>query len=208
MSSVEFTQVEEALFVPTEADIPIIAEPVAEPVSETGLFFEEAAVEVCAVEESLGFDTEGVVENSTVDEAMLELAAEVTVADAALIVEEQSVVDSFDADLVDAASEVIASAEVISEAVVEVAAEPVIEAPLTVFEVTEHAPIETTLEKIMEPVIEEPIIQSVIVEEAQITAHPLEAPHQQAPSDEMVEETATDQTTPTDENDENTTETE
>jgi len=55
----------------------------------------------------------------------------------------------------------------------------------------------------MEPVMDEHIIQSVVVEEDHITAHPSEAP-QAAPSEAEVETTA-DQTTPTEENDENTT---
>ena len=55
----------------------------------------------------------------------------------------------------------------------------------------------------MDPVVEENVYQPVIVEEDHITAHPSEAPHE-APSEVEAENTA-DQTTPTEENDENTT---
>jgi hypothetical protein len=76
---------------------------------------------------------------------------------------------------------------------------PVISAPLQSFEVTEHAPTEITLEKVMEQAIDEQLIQPVTVEE-HITAHPLEAP--QVAHSEV--DTA-DQTHHTEESDENTT---
>ena len=91
------------------------------------------------------------------------------------------------------------------EAVTEAAPEPAVEVPLQAFEVTEQAPVETTLEKIMEA--EEPVIEPVLVEEVHIPIHPLEAP-QQAHSEEEATETSAadnDQTPPTEENDENTT---
>ena len=164
---------------------------------------EDAVVEVLPAEETLVADAECPIE-VTVADLPDELVFEESVAEASLDIE-PSVEASYEEAIVDVASDIIVPAETVDEQVI-VVANPVIEAPLQVFEVTEHAPIETTLEKIMEPAIEEPIIQSVIVEEAHIPAHPLEAP-QQAHSDEMVAmETDTDQTTPTDESDENTTE--
>ena len=163
----------------------------------------EDAVDVLPAEEILVADA-GCPLEVTVADIPDELVIEEQVTEADLGIDEPSVASSYEADIVDVASDIVVSAETIDEQVL-VVADPVIEAPLQVFEVTEHVPIETTLEKIMEPAIEEPIIQSVIVEEAHIPAHPLEAP-QQAHSDDMVAmETDTDQTTPTDENDENTT---
>ena len=76
------------------------------------------------------------------------------------------------APVVEAPAEVIAPTEPVAEAAQE---QPTVEAPLQAFEVTEQAPIETTLEK----VLEEPAIETVsMVEEAHIPAHPLEAPQQ------------------------------
>ena len=164
---------------------------------------EDVAVEVLPAEETPVADAECLIE-VTVADIPDELVFEEPATEASLDIDESSVDALYEADMVDVASDIIVPAETVAEQVI-VVADPVIEAPLQVFEVTEHAPIETTLEKIMEPAIEEPIIQSVIVEEAHIPAHPLEAP-QQAHSDEMVAmETDTDQTTPTDESDENTT---
>ena len=113
----------------------------------------------------------------------------------------------------------IVEAPVVEEAVVEAApvieevaeaaqpveeAMPVEAAPLNSFEVTEHAPSEITLEKVMEQVIEAQLIQPVAVEEGHISVHPLEAPqvahsevdtadHTQTPqADESEESTATE----------------
>ena len=72
-----------------------------------------------------------------------------------------------------------------AEAAVE---EPVVEVPLEVFDITpEPATIDTTLEKLMDPIVE-----PVTVEEAQIEAHPLEAPH--AAQTEMVHEQSAEET--------------
>ena len=81
---------------------------------------------------------------------------------------------------------------------------PIVEAatPLQSFEVTEHAPTEMTLEKVMEQALDEQLIQPVVVEEAHITTHPLEAP-QAAPSE--VEAADNDQTPQAEESDESTT---
>ena len=167
---------------------------------------EVTVLDVPAVEETFVVETETPV--GIAEAVAVEVAIEEPVAEASLVIEEPIVGESFEAAIVDVAPEIIAPAEAVVEQVMETSPDPVVEAPLQVFEVTEHAPIETTLEKIMEPAIEEPIIQSVIVEEVHVPAHPLEAP-QQAHSDEMVDmETDTVQTTPTDENDENTTTTE
>ncbi len=72
------------------------------------------------------------------------------------------------------------------EAITEAAPEPAVEVPLQAFEVTEQAPVETTLEKIMEEAEAQPVIEPVLVEEVHIPAHPLEAP-QQAHSEEKAE---------------------
>ena len=101
---------------------------------------------------------------------------------------------------IEAPAETIIATEPIAEAAHE--EQPVIEAPLQAFEVTEQAPIETTLEK----VLEEPTIEPIsLVEEAHIPAHPLEAP-QQAHSGQITEADNSDQTPQAEENDENTTE--
>lgn len=81
--------------------------------------------------------------------------------------------------------------------------QPVVDVPLQVFEVTEPEPVETTLEKLMEPEIEL-LSEPIMVEEAHVPAHPSEAP-QQAPS-EVTTETDSDQDIQTEENEENTTE--
>ncbi len=100
-----------------------------------------------------------------------------------------------------------ATEETIEEAPAEISEpedeEPATSVPLQNFEVTEHSASEITLDKAMDPVVEENVYPPVIVGEDHITAHPSEAP-QEAPSEVEAENTA-DQTTPTEENDENTT---
>jgi len=73
--------------------------------------------------------------------------------------------------------------------------------PLQVFEVTEQAPIEQTLEKVMEQ-LNSPVVETLTVEELTHDSHPSTAPHQ-APSDIIAEAISDGQI---DENDEDTTE--
>lgn len=101
----------------------------------------------------------------------------------------------------EAPDEIVTVAE---EVIVEETAEPVDDVPLHTFNVTEHEPLETTLEKVIEPTSEEHVIEPVILGEANIQAHPLEAPHQ-APTEDITEADA-DQTSPEEENEEDTTE--
>jgi polyhydroxyalkanoate synthesis regulator phasin len=105
-----------------------------------------------------------------------------------------------DQPTVEAPAENATPAEEVAETAPE---QPAVEVPLQAFEVTEQAPIETTLEKLMESMIE-PATETVIVEEVHVPAHPLEAPHQ-APTDATTE-TESDQIPQTEESEENTTE--
>ena len=59
------------------------------------------------------------------------------------------------------------------------------EVPLQIFEVTEQAPIEQTLEKVMEQ-LNSPVAETLTVEELTHDSHPPTAPHQ-APSDIITE---------------------
>lgn len=101
----------------------------------------------------------------------------------------------------EAPDEIATAAE---EVIVEETADSVDDVPLHTFNVTEHEPLETTLEKVIEPTSEEHVIEPVILGEANIQAHPLEAPHQ-APTEDITEADA-DQTSPEEENEEDTTE--
>jgi hypothetical protein len=70
--------------------------------------------------------------------------------------------------IVETETPIIAANEINEEVIQE---QPAVEVPLQDFEVTEPAPVETTLEKVIEP-----IMGSVTIEEVQVPAHPLEAP--------------------------------
>lgn len=138
-------------------------------------------------------------ENQDLDESTTE-AAETEPADE----EETLTIDNSPPEeqpVAEAPDEIVTAAE---EVIVEETAEPVDDVPLHTFNVTEHEPLETTLEKVIEPTSEEHVIEPVILGEANIQAHPLEAPHQ-APTEDMTEADA-DQTSPEEENEEDTTE--
>jgi hypothetical protein len=84
---------------------------------------------------------------------------------------------------------IIASTDVISEVTEE--QQPTVDVPLQVFEVTEHVPIDTTLEKVIDPVAE-PVVESVVTEEDVLPVHPSEAPqgaHTETQNAEVVAET-------------------
>jgi len=66
------------------------------------------------------------------------------------------------------AESVVTTPEVVAEAAPETVA---VEVPIDTFEVAQAATIETTLDKVIEPVLE-----TITLEEAQVPAHPLEAP--------------------------------
>lgn len=138
-------------------------------------------------------------ENQDLDESTTE-AAETEPADE----EETLTIDNSPPEeqpVAEAPDEIVTATE---EVIVEETAEPVDDVPLHTFNVTEHEPLETTLEKVIEPTSEEHVIEPVILGEANIQAHPLEAPHQ-APTEDMTEADA-DQTSPEEENEEDTTE--
>jgi len=142
-------------------------------------------------------------ENQDLDESTTE-AAETEPADE----EETLTIDNSPPEeqpVAEAPDEIVTATE---EVIVEETAEPVDDVPLHTFNVTEHEPLETTLEKVIEPTSEEHVIEPVILGEANIQAHPLEAPHQ-APTEialEQMDEAQSNDTSPADENDENTTE--
>jgi hypothetical protein len=89
----------------------------------------------------------------------------------------------------------------VEETVVEMAAEDVSAGiPLQVFEVTEQAPVEQTLEKVMEQ-LNSPIVETLTVEELTHSSHPSIAPHQalsdivaEAVSDGQIDESGEDTT--------------
>jgi len=122
---------------------------------------------------------------------------------AAQIDQETQIIDESNTEVVEVES--VAEVETIAdEVVVEAPEEPVEHVPLHTFDVTEHEPLETTLEKVIETTSEEHVIEPVILGEANIQAHPLEAPHQ-APTEDITEADA-DQTSQEEESEEDTTE--
>jgi len=216
--TIEPTIIETATTEPTSIEIEPIEDPLetmqaeTAPIQEAPIetpIIEEASMEAAVVEEA------PVMEEAPVEEAQFtpaevemvneaapeEVMAESVVEEATVNMEEASPMDE---PVAEAQVEIETSPEEVANA--EIAPEPTVAVPLQSFEVTEHSPMETTLEKLMDQTIEEQINQPVIVEEAHIQAHPLEAP-QQAPSEEILDaDTATDQTPQTDENEEDTTE--
>jgi hypothetical protein len=184
----EITPAEEAPVVAAEPETPVeivselVAETIiAEPIKETIV---EAVIEAVPVIET-PVEAAPVIETPAVEIAPV-VEAPVIEATPALVEEAPAVIEA------------AAPTEPLVETVHE---EPVVEAPLQAFEVTEPTTVETTLEK----VLEEPAIEPVsLVEEVHIPAHPLEAP-QQAHS-ELIAQADQDQTPPAEENEENTTE--
>ena len=173
------------------------AAPIDSQVETEDTMVEEASLEA-PVEEAQFTPAEVEMVNEAAPE---EVMAEPVVEEATVNMEEASPMQE---PVAEAQVEIETSPEEVANA--EIAPDPTVAVPLQSFEVTEHSPMDMTLEKIMEQTIEEQVNQPVIVEEAHIQTHPLEAP-QQAPSEEILDaDTATDQTPQTDENEEDTTE--
>ena len=171
---------------------------VEEPVMESSLV-EESVVESAPFEES-SVD-EDVVANVLAE--MDESAIEITATDPVFLTHESAVETSvMDYTSIEAPIETAPIIEVpLEEATIEIATEDAIaEVPLQVFEVTEQAPIEQTLEKVMEQ-LNSPVVETLTVEELTHDSHPSTAPHQ-APSDIIVEAVSDGQI---DENGEDTT---
>jgi hypothetical protein len=122
-------------------------------------------------------------------------------------VEEEPVMEAAPAEetIVEAAfDEVSAETAPVEEAAVEMVEEqPAPDVPLQVFEVTEQAPVEQTLEKVMEQFLS-PAVETITVEELTHDSHPSTAPHQ-APS-EIITEAASDGQIDESDEDKNTTE--
>ena len=115
---------------------------------------EEAPV-IAAEPETVEIITEATPEAVIAEPAVQEIIVEAPVITEAAPIEQPTVaVEEAPAIEVEAPAETIAPTEPVAEAPQE---QTVVEAPLQAFEVTEQAPIETTLEK----VLEEPVIEPV-----------------------------------------------
>ncbi|MDR0460704.1 MAG: CdvA-like protein [Nitrososphaerota archaeon] len=181
-----------------EAAIPVTEAPVFdEPVMESALFeetpaaVEESIMESPIFEEALfveeteqisSADINDVVAESTIDMASTE---SVFLDDAAII--EEPVLDyasvAVEETLIESAPIIETPLE---NTVAEIDTEDIVaDVPLQVFEVTEQAPVEQTLEKVMEQ-LSSPVVEALTVEELTHDSHPSIAPHQ-APSEIITE---------------------
>jgi hypothetical protein len=182
---------------------------VEESVMESTLFdevplVEESVIESAQVEEVPAVDAVDSFTSSEIDESAIEIAAtepiflttessvETPVMDYSAPVEEAQIETSsiIDTPLEEATVTMTATAD-----------EIIADVPLQMFEVTEQAPIEQTLEKVMEQ-LNSPVVESLTVEELTHDSHPSTAPHQ-APSDIIAEAVSDGQI---EESDEDTTE--
>ena len=213
------TPIETQTFV---AETPVFDEPVMEsafeestivvdePVMESSLFeevpvvFDEPVMESAPLEETL-FETEVATIASAdilADEPAIEIATTepVFLADESMVEEPVTNYTAVDNATFEAVS--ISDAPLTEPTDVEMAPENIItDVPLQVFEVTKQAPIEQTLEKVMEQ-LNSPTVETLTVEELTHDSHPSIAPHQ-APSDIITEAVSDGQI---DESDEDTTE--
>jgi len=191
--------VEEALMKVAFEDVPVVVEePVMESAPVEVALFEDAPI----IEEAAPFTpTEFVVNEPAIEIATTEpvfLTTEPTVEaplmDYTPTIEEEAAV---------AQVETIPTIETsLEEAVDDMTAEQIVaDVPLQVFEVTQPAPIEQTLEKVMEQ-LNSPVVETLTVEELTHDSHPSTAPHQ-APSDIITEAVSDGQI---EESDEDTTE--
>ncbi|MCL2291939.1 MAG: hypothetical protein FWC30_02565, partial [Candidatus Bathyarchaeota archaeon] len=181
-----------------EVAIPVTEAPVFdEPVMESALFeetpaaVEESVMESPIFEEALfveeteqisSADINDVVAESTIDMASTE---SVFLDDAAII--EEPVLDyasvAVEETLIESAPIIETPLE---NTVAEIDTEDIVaDVPLQVFEVTEQAPVEQTLEKVMEQ-LSSPVVEALTVEELTHDSHPSIAPHQ-APSEIITE---------------------
>ena len=175
--------VESTLFeTPTfEADLTPITENIVDEqtfTAETPVVVEEAVMEVApvVVEEVTSFVSAGI-DDSVIEVAATEpvfLANESPVMDYAATVEEAPLETN---SIINASLEEV-NAEIVTE-------EVVTDVPLQVFEVTKQAPVEQTLEKVLEQ-LNSPVVETLTVEEMAHDSHPSTAPHQ-APSDIIAE---------------------
>jgi hypothetical protein len=165
------------------APAPIETAPVETPVVETlpveNIPVESASVEALPVEATPAEVIPAETAPVTLAEPEVQINESVPeIAPQELIITEPApqelIINMEEAAPVEAPTETAAPTEEVAEAIPE---QPAVEIPLQDFEVTEQAPVETTLEKVIEPIIE-PLIESITVEESQIPAHPLEAPSQ------------------------------
>jgi len=178
---------------PAEAIVevtPIEAAPVEEAIVETAPV--EAAPQETVAPEQI---SEAVVIISPETEAAVAVEpviVEEAVQEPIVTVEEAAPIEAAPAEIIEAtpaeatveAAPVEAPAEIATPT--EEVAEPVQEqVPLQAFEVTEAAPVETTLEQAIEEPIVEPAVEQIIVEDLGHTSHPISAPPQ-APSETEV----------------------
>ena len=183
-------------------EIPTIM--VEEPVMDVAPFEEVAPVVEESVMDSALFDDVSVVEEPVMDVAPFEEVAPVIeeaapIASADILIDEPAI-EIAATEPVFLTAEPVVEAPVmdytpveeaqIEETNVDITAtaapeEIVTDIPLQVFEVTEQAPIEQTLEKVMEQ-LNSPVVETLTVEELTHDSHPSTAPHQ-APSDIIAE---------------------
>ena len=163
---------------------------VEEPAVEAALFEESSLVEE-SVMESAPFEAVSVVEETAsnvlteiADESVIEITATDPVFLTPESTAEATVMDYTQIETPIETAPIIDAP--IEETTVEMATESIAtDVPLQVFEVTEQAPIEQTLEKVMEQ-LNSPVVETLTVEELTHDSHPSTAPHQ-APSDIIAE---------------------
>ncbi len=177
---------------PVEPEMPV-AEPTIElapePIiaaAETAPVIEEPVLEAAPVEAVIETPVEAApaIEVPAIEEAApVEIAAaiETPLEETALVIEEAAPIEIV-APVIEAAVETVAPVEEVAEAAIE---EPVAEVPLQEFDVTEQAPIDQSLEKVMEQ-LNTPAVETLTVEELTQDSHPSTAPHQ-APSEIATE---------------------
>ncbi|MDR2707236.1 MAG: CdvA-like protein [Nitrososphaerota archaeon] len=177
---------------------------------------EEAAVDV-AVEEAAVLES-AIVEEAPVEEAAVEMfdsftpdmsesVIEVTAKEPVFLNADLAAVE---APVMDLAMDIVGDSPIenvvmdlpTEEATINLVEEQtladVADVPLQVFEVTEQAPVEQTLEKVMEQ-LNSPAVEALTVEELTHSSHPTTAPHQalseitaEAVSDEQIDESVED----------------
>jgi hypothetical protein len=152
-------------------ETPLIEESV--PIASADIVVDEPAIEI-ATTDPIFLTNESIVEAPVMDYAPIEEAPIETVSVIEAPIEEIATVTTDDIIVADV--------------------------PLQVFEVTEQAPVEQTLEKVMEQ-LTSPVVETLTVEELTHDSHPSTAPHQahsdiiaEAVSDGQIEESDEDTT--------------
>jgi hypothetical protein len=168
-TTVESTPVEPTSFYVAPA-------PVEEPVME--LVVEEPVVESAIVEETI---TEDVASFAPVEaeESIIEISATEPIFLSAGPTVEEPVTESTSYAYEEAPLETVVMDLPVEESSIDMFEEQTIVAdvPLQVFEVTEQAPVEQTLEKVLEQ-LNSPVVEALTVEELAHSSHPTSAPHQ------------------------------